>query len=135
MAKRILVVEDTKNLREIVCYMLKQHGYEVLESGDGEEGYRKAVQEKPDLLILDAMLPNRTGFEICSDMKGKADTQKISILMLTAVAQGTGKSDEHWKQKSRADDFMSKPFKAKELLERVQKLIGAADADAPPSQA
>lgn len=135
MAKRILVVEDTKNLREIICYMLKQHGYEVLESGDGEEGYQKAVRDKPDLLVLDAMLPNRTGFEICTDLKAAPDTRAIPILMLTAVAQGTGKSDAYWKEKSHADDFMSKPFKAKELLDRVLNLIGPPDPDASPPSA
>lgn len=126
MAKRILVVEDTANIRQIVGYALKQQGYEVLEAADGDEGLRKARAEKPDLLILDAMLPGMTGFEVCNELKADEATRGLPILILTAITQGTGKSDEFWQKKSRADAFMSKPFKSKDLVDAVQKLIGTA---------
>lgn len=129
MAKRVLVVEDTANIRQIIAFALKQRGYEVLEAADGEEGLRRVHAEKPDLLILDAMLPLKTGFEVCTALKEDARTRTLPVLMLTAITQGTGKSDDYWREKSHADAFMSKPFKSQELMECVEKLIGAAKVE------
>jgi DNA-binding response OmpR family regulator len=122
--KRILVVEDTKNIRQIVVFMLKKRGYEVFEAEDGDDGYEKAKAIKPDLMVLDAMLPGRTGFEICGDLKADPAYSDIPIIMLTAITQDTDQTDDYWKEKAGADDFMSKPFRAQELLERIQKLLG-----------
>ncbi|MBI2901324.1 MAG: response regulator [Planctomycetes bacterium] len=130
MAKRVLIVEDTKNIREIVAYMLRNRGYEVIEAADGKDGWQKATTMAPDLLVLDAMLPHKTGFEICSDMKASAKWRSIPIIMLTAITRDTGKSDEYWKEKSKADDFVSKPFKAAELVVRIEKLLGAGSRPA-----
>jgi DNA-binding response OmpR family regulator len=124
MAKKVLVVEDTPNIRQIIVHLLKQRGYEVIESGDGAEGETKAKTEKPALLVLDAMLPNKSGFEVCADLKENPATSALPILMLTAITQGTGKSDEFWRQRAKSDAFVSKPFKSKELLEQIEKLIG-----------
>jgi DNA-binding response OmpR family regulator len=135
MAKRVLIVEDTKNIREIVAYMLKNRGYDVVESGDGQDGWTKATTVSPDCIVLDAMLPHKSGFEICADLKADPKTQKIPIIMLTAITRDTGKSDEYWKQKSKADDFMTKPFKAADLVVRIEKLLGiepGAGEQAPP---
>ena len=118
------MVDDTKSIREIVAFMLRSRGYEVVEAGDGEEAQGKVRTEKPDLLILDAMLPKKTGFALCAELKADAETRPIPILMLTAVTRDTGKSDEYWKEKSQADDFMSKPFKAQDLVARVELLLG-----------
>lgn len=124
MPKRILVVEDTKNIREIISYVLKNRGYEVLEAADGDTAWKLATTEKLDAMVLDAMLPGKKGFEICSDLKESDEYKHIPILILTAIAQGSGKDDDYWKEKSKADDFMSKPFRAQELLKRVQMLVG-----------
>src|SRR4030067_3849000 len=121
--KKILVVEDTKNLRDIVTFMLKQRGYDVISAAEGNEGLKKAKTEAPDLIILDAMLPNITGFDICANLKADPKYKTIPILMLTAITQGTDKGDDYWKLKSRADDFLSKPFKAQVLAERIEKLL------------
>jgi len=126
--KRILIVEDTKNIREIVAHLLRNRGYEVLESADGDDGWAKATSEKVDLIVLDAMLPGRTGFEICADLKKSEAWKGIPVIMLTAITQDTGKDDEYWRKKSLADDFMSKPFQAKELVARIDKLLGAPDS-------
>ena len=126
MAKKILVVEDTKNIREIVAFMLRNRGHEVMEAPDGEVGWKKATTENPDLIVLDAMLPGRTGFDICADLKASPKYQSIPVIILTAITQNTGKDDKYWKEKSMADDFMSKPFKPQELMERVEKLLGIA---------
>ena len=129
MAKRVLVVEDTANIRHIICHVLRQQGYEVTEAADGNAGYDAAVSQKPDLLVLDAMLPHRSGFEICADLKEDAATRGIPILMLTAITQGTNKTDEYWRTKSGAEAFMSKPFRSPDLVACVQKLIGPAGGE------
>lgn len=123
MAKRILIVEDTKSIREIVAFMLRSKGYETVESGDGQDAEQKIRSHPPDLIVLDAMLPKKTGFDVCQTLKADNTYKGIPILMLTAITRDTGKSDEYWKEKSQADDFMSKPFKATELVERIEKLL------------
>lgn len=126
MPKKILVVDDTKNIREIVAFQLRNRGYEVVESADGQDAWDKATTISPDLIVLDAMLPNKTGFEICMELKSDDRWKHIPVLMLTAITRDTGKNDEYWREKSRADDFISKPFKAPDLVARVEKLLGAA---------
>ena len=121
--KKILVVDDTKSIREIVAFMLRSKGYEVQESGDGLDAEKKARTGEFDLIVLDAMLPGKTGFDICADLKRDERLKTLRILMLTALTRDTGKSDTHWREKSRADDFMSKPFKAQELVGRVERLL------------
>jgi DNA-binding response OmpR family regulator len=123
VAKRILIVEDTKSIREIVAFMLRSKGYETTESGDGQDAEQKVRAQPPDLIVLDAMLPKKTGFDVCQSLKADDALKGIPILMLTAITRDTGKSDEYWRQKSQADDFMSKPFKATELVERIEKLL------------
>ncbi len=121
--KKILVVDDTKSIREIIAFTLRGKGYEVLESGDGLEAERMARTASPDLIVLDAMLPRKTGFDICADLKRDDAFKAIPILMLTALTRDTGESDTQWRERSRADDFMSKPFKAHDLLGRVERLL------------
>lgn len=125
--KVILLVEDSKNIRDIVTFMLRNRGYEIVQAEDGQQGYDQAVKLKPDLIVLDCMLPLKTGFEICADLKSKPEYKQIPIVILTAVTQGSDKPDQYWKEMSKADDFISKPFKARDLIERIEKLIN------PPS--
>ena len=127
--KKILVVEDTKSIREIVAFMLRGRGYEVLESGDGADARARIREFEFDLIVLDAMLPGVTGFDLCAELKADPVMKAVPVLMLTALTKDTGKSDDYWREKSRADDFMSKPFKAADLISRVEKLLGPA---APP---
>lgn len=138
MAKRILIVEDSKNIREIVSLMLRNRGYEVVEAVEGDDGMKKAKQGGYDLIVLDAMLPNVTGFDICNALKADPKLRRIPVILLTAITQGSDKSDEYWKQKTRADDFMSKPFRVRELMDRIDKLIGnsggAGSTAQPPAQ-
>jgi DNA-binding response OmpR family regulator len=130
--KKILIVDDTKSIREIVAYILRSHGYEVVEAGDGLDAQEKATTLAPDLIVLDAMIPKKTGFELCAELKKDERYRKIPILMLTAITRDTGKSDEYWKEKSQADDFMSKPFKATELVGRIVRLLGDKPGGGPP---
>jgi two-component system alkaline phosphatase synthesis response regulator PhoP len=129
--KKILVVDDTKSIREIVSYLLRSRGYEVIEAADGQDAWEKATTEGPDLIVLDAMIPKKTGFEICEELKNDERWKNIPILMLTAITRDSGKTDEYWREKSKADDFVSKPFKAPDLVQRVLRLLGPADP--PPA--
>jgi twitching motility two-component system response regulator PilH len=122
--KTILVVDDTKSIREIVAFMLRGRGYEVLEAADGQEARDKIRANRPDMVLLDAMLPKITGFDLCAEMKADENFKSMPILMLTAITKDSGKSDEYWREKSQADDFMSKPFKATELVARIEKILG-----------
>ena len=124
MPKTILVVDDTRSIREIVAFMLRGRGYEVTEAADGQDAREKIHATRPDLVVLDAMLPKVTGFDLCAELKADPDFKSMPILMLTAITKDTGKSDEYWRVKSQADDFMSKPFKATELVARVEKILG-----------
>lgn len=123
--KKILVVEDSENIRKIIKFMLVQRGYEVLEGRNGFEAERLAKTQRPDLILLDVMLPDKTGFEICTELKANPQYAGIKIVMLTAITKGTGKSDLYWKDKCKADGFLSKPFRAKDVLETIEKLLAA----------
>jgi CheY-like chemotaxis protein len=122
--KKILVVDDTKSIRDILSYLLRSRGFDVIESADGLDAWEKATTQSPDLILLDAMIPRKTGFEICEQLKKDERWKKIPVLMLTALTRDSGKSDDYWREKSQANDFVSKPFKATDLVERVLKLLG-----------
>ncbi|MBI5359765.1 MAG: response regulator [Planctomycetes bacterium] len=124
MAKKIIVIEDNDNIRNIIQYILKQKGYEVDSAADGEDGLKKIQAKKPDIILLDVMLPGISGFDICTDLKEDPQYASIPVVLLTAIAKDSGKSDEYWRQKSGADAFLSKPFKAKDLVDKVVSLIG-----------
>jgi len=122
--KKILIAEDNASIRNILAFLLKNHGYDVIESEDGDDTLEKALLIHPDLLLLDVMMPGKTGFEICSILKGNAAHQGIRILILTAVTKDSGKDDAYWKRITNADDFISKPFKGSDLVHRIEKLLG-----------
>lgn len=124
VAKRILVVEDTRSIREIIAHLLRGRGYEVEVCGDGAEAPARLASFAPDLVILDAMLPGKSGFDLCAELKAAEGTRGIRVLMLTAATRDSGRGEEYWKERSRADDFMTKPFKGVELVERVARLLG-----------
>src|SRR5687768_15371546 len=104
--------------------MLRGRGYEVTEAADGQAARDQIMAARPDLVVLDAMLPKITGFDLCAELKAHPDFKSMPILMLTAITKDTGKSDDYWREKSQADEFMSKPFKATELAARVEKILG-----------
>jgi len=123
MTKRILLVEDTKAIRDIVARLLRSRGYEVVESADGEDAWEKATSMAPDCIVLDMMLPLKNGFEVAADLKHDDRWSQIPILILSAVAT-SGEAEEHSREKIVADAFLSKPFKAAELISKVTQLLG-----------
>ncbi|OZI12831.1 DNA-binding response regulator [Bacillaceae bacterium SAS-127] len=118
MAKTILVVDDEQSIVTLIKYNLEQAGYQVLTAFDGREGLEKAIEESPDLMILDWMLPGMDGMEVCKELRQR----KVStpILMLTAKDE---EFDKVLGLELGADDYMTKPFSPRELLARVKAIL------------
>lgn len=119
--KRILVVEDEAELVKAIQIRLDQAGYEALVAYDGQEGLEKARKEKPDLIILDLMLPKMDGYKACGLLKNDARYAKIPIIMLTARAQ---ESDEKLGLELGADAYITKPFQHELVLAKIKELLG-----------
>jgi two-component system phosphate regulon response regulator PhoB len=117
---RILIVEDEEALSTLLEYNLTKEGFSVLVARDGEEGLLKVEEEKPDAVILDWMLPNVSGIEVCRRLRSKIETQNLPILMLTARAE---ESDRIRGLDTGADDYLVKPFSVAELVARVRAVL------------
>jgi two-component system alkaline phosphatase synthesis response regulator PhoP len=121
MAKEtVLVIEDEKNIAELVKYNLEQEGFAVQHANRGDSGLDQARKSKPDLIILDLMLPGLDGIEICKILKQNEKTEAIPIIMLTAKTQ---ESDRVVGLELGADDYVSKPFSPRELVARVKAVL------------
>lgn len=118
--KIVLIADDEPDILEIVQYNLSQEGYQVITAKDGDEAIDKARKYRPDLVILDVMMPKKTGIEVCEYLRTQAEFQETMIIILTAL------SDENSHVKgleSGADDYVSKPISPKVLLSRVNALF------------
>lgn len=116
----ILVIEDEKNILELIKYNLEEEGFRVLTATKGNAGLEQAKKVKPSLLILDLMLPEIDGIEICKILKQNDHTISIPIIMLTAKSQET---DKVLGLELGADDYMTKPFSPRELVARVKAVL------------
>ena len=125
MDKLILVIEDEAPIVEILKFNLTKSGYRVLAAYDGAEGYRLALSEKPDLILLDVMLPKMDGFEVCKKIREK---QSTPIIMLTARDEEV---DKVLGLELGADDYCTKPFSVRELMARVKANIRRTSSDTP----
>ncbi|MCG8502408.1 MAG: response regulator YycF [Firmicutes bacterium] len=114
MERKILVVDDEKPIVDIVKFNLKKEGYTVLEAYNGEDAVNKALNENPDLILLDVMLPKMDGFAVCKTLRAKMSTP---ILMLTAREEEV---DKVLGLELGADDYITKPFSVRELMARVK---------------
>jgi two-component system OmpR family response regulator len=121
MASKILIVEDDRNLLDTLKYNLRKEGYNAVGAVDGAEGLEIARREKPDLIILDIMLPKLSGFEVCRILRKE---MTIPILMLTAKGEEV---DKIVGLEIGADDYMTKPFSMRELLARLGAMLRRAD--------
>jgi len=124
IAQKILVVEDEPDIRKLVNYHLAQERYKVLEAEDGEQALKIVQRDKPNLVILDLMLPGLSGLEICKQLRERPDTAKLPILMLTAKA---GEADRVVGLELGADDYLAKPFSPRELVARVRAILRRAN--------
>ena len=127
MDKKILVIEDDPATSRLVDYTLRHEGYQVSKASNGLEGIRKVHEEKPDLLILDVMLPGMDGFEICHRLRSEPATAQLPILMFSAKAQ---EIDKNTGLKVGADDYLSKPADPSEIVKRVAILLARKTTDA-----
>ncbi|MDD5020112.1 MAG: response regulator [Candidatus Omnitrophica bacterium] len=114
--KKILVIDDEADIREIVRIYLEEEGCEVLEASNGQEGILKAQSEKPDLIVLDIMLPGINGFEVAKHLKDDPNTQDIPVIILSVLAQ-----DSQYRQGIL--DYISKPFRQEELVATVRRIF------------
>ena len=116
----ILLVEDSPTVRYIVAQALKSEGYEVLTAGDGEEAIRLAQESRPNLVILDVILPKLNGFQVCRSLKSGEATAHIPVVMLTAKAK---ESDRQWGMEQGADAYLIKPFENQTLFNLVNQFV------------
>ena len=131
MKLRILVVDDEPEAVELVEFNLKQAGYAVTTAVDGAEALKKARGQTPDLIVLDVMLSEMDGFEICKALRLDAATAKVPIIMLTAKA---AEIDRVLGLELGADDYLTKPFSPRELLLRIKKILSRSQSGEKPKE-
>ncbi len=126
MAKKILVVDDEPNIVELISFNLKQNGYEPVTAMDGRQAWERFVDTKPDLVLLDIMMPETDGLELCKNIRAHSD---VPIIMISARIE---EFDKVFALEIGADDYMTKPFSVRELLARVKaQLRRSALAEKP----
>jgi len=118
--KRILIVDDEEDILDVLRFRLEANNYEVLSASDGQEGLNKAKSEKPDLIILDLMLPKLDGYKVCRMLKFDESYKSIPIIIFTARAQ---KKDEEFDMEMGADAYIAKPFEPAILLGKMEELL------------
>ena len=129
--RRILVVDDEPSIAKILRKQLEVAGFDVAVAVDGADALVKVREFRPDLMVLDVMLPKLNGHQVCAALKRDVELKQIPVLMLTAKAQ---RKDQDEGLLSGADAFLTKPFQLDELLGQVRRLLGDS-ASAPPVQA
>lgn len=123
MKPHVLVVEDETALVTLLRYNLEREGFRVTESTDGEDAVIQAVEDVPDLILLDWMLPQLSGIEVCRQLRRKTETRAVPIIMLTARGE---ESDRIRGLDCGADDYITKPFSIAELVARVRAVLRRA---------
>jgi two-component system phosphate regulon response regulator PhoB len=131
MAKTVLVIDDEPELVRLLDYNLTRAGYLALTARDGEKGLAAARQHRPDLVLLDVMMPGLDGWEVCKRLRADPATASVPLLMLTAKAE---EGDRVLGLELGADDYVVKPFGVKELLARVKALLRRAEGRADTAE-
>lgn len=121
MGKRVLLIEDEPNIIEAISFILSRDGFTVHTHEDGETALDKVTAAPPDMIILDVMLPGRSGFDILRDLRNDERTAKLPVLMLTARGQTKDRELAH---ELGADHFMTKPFSNTEVRDHVRTVLG-----------
>jgi two-component system phosphate regulon response regulator PhoB len=116
----ILVADDDEDLLQALDFTLSQNGYNVIQAKDGAETIVEALESKPDLILLDIMMPNLDGFTACRELKNREDTKRIPIIMLTAKGEV---EDIKTAFKVGANDYVVKPFIMEQVLEKIEELL------------
>ena len=119
MAK-ILIAEDEKDIRELITFSLNFAGFEVVAAVDGQDAVEKALQEKPDLVMMDVRMPRMTGFEACRALKAEAATKDIPVVFLSAKGQDAEVQEG---LDAGAIEYLLKPFAPNELIDRINEIV------------
>jgi DNA-binding response OmpR family regulator len=119
--KKILIIDDERITVELAQVILESHGFEVVCAYDGEEGLKVARAEKPDLILLDILLPKKDGFDVCKELRSDPDFKEVCILMFTA--KGLSQDVERGYEVG-ANDYIIKPFSGNDLVIKIKKHLG-----------
>lgn len=117
---KVLVIEDDYGIQELLRYNLEKNGFQVIISGDGDEGYRLILEAEPDIVLLDLMIPGMDGLELCKKIRTNLPTKDIPIIMVTAKGEEV---DKILGLELGADDYITKPFSVKELIARIKTVM------------
>jgi twitching motility two-component system response regulator PilH len=117
----ILVVEDTPSERELMSHYLRESGYTVINAVSAQEALSKAIEQKPDVIITDVVMPGMSGFELCRSLKKHPVTEKVPIIICTSKNQ---EIDRLWGMKQGADAYLTKPFTREQLVRAVKAIVG-----------
>ncbi|MBW2096423.1 MAG: response regulator [Deltaproteobacteria bacterium] len=133
MSKKILIVDDDPDVVLFLSTVLQDQGFEALEARNGQEGFEKAASERPDLILLDLMMPEKSGISLLHDLKAEKELAKIPVIMVTGVSGETGIDLEHFFKKPssgdsgdtapKPDGYIEKPVDPQRLLKLVQELL------------
>ena len=121
MAKKVLICDDEPYVTESLSYLVKREGYQVITAEDGEDGFNKAKEILPDLIFLDVMMPKKSGFEVCQQLKKDERTKGIYIIILTARGE---EFDEKRAKEAGVDEYITKPFSPRKLSEKIHGILG-----------
>lgn len=116
----ILVIEDSATDQAVISQTLIRDGFAVIVANNEEEGLKQISKQRPDLIVLDVVLPDRSGFEMCRDLKEKAETKDIPVVMCSSKGSNM---DKFWGMQQGAEAYLSKPVDETELLKAVHKLL------------
>lgn len=128
--EKILVVDDEEHIAELISYNLTSNGYKVIVANNGNDAVKLAVEEKPNLILLDLMIPGKDGYDVCKDVRSNSEIRNIPIIMLTAKSE---ELDKILGLELGADDYITKPFSVRELLARVKAVLRRFSISEPES--
>ena len=117
---KVMVVDDSPTELKLMSAPFLSQGYELITAVDGEEALKKVASEKPDLIVLDVVMPKLNGFKVCRQIKSSSKFKNVKIILLTSKNQ---ESDKFWGEKQGADAYMTKPFDGNELLATAKRLL------------
>lgn len=117
---KIMIVEDSPTHMRIISSILSSQSYDIITAVDGEQALKLALAEHPSLILLDVILPETNGFQVCRQLKTTPDTRDIKIILLTSKSQD---SDRFWGLQQGADDYITKPFEGEDLLNRIARIL------------
>ena len=126
----ILVVDDEEHIAELISYNLTSNGYKVITANNGNDAVKLAVEEKPNLILLDLMIPGKDGYDVCKDVRSNSEIRNTPIIMLTAKSE---ELDKILGLELGADDYITKPFSVRELLARVKAVLRRFSISEPES--